>query len=89
MNVDPLMLYVIGGLVLLVTLNQWFPNVLKWAGYAVLNLIIGGVLLFLFNLIGNAFDFYIPVNPITAFVIGFLRLPGLLVLVTIKLLVVG
>ncbi|WP_047153789.1 pro-sigmaK processing inhibitor BofA family protein [Aneurinibacillus tyrosinisolvens] len=67
-----------------VLMNQaaWKP--VKWIGWAVGNLVIGSIILFLFNLMGESFSFTIPVNPVTATVTGFLGLPGLITLIIIK-----
>jgi inhibitor of the pro-sigma K processing machinery len=46
---------------------------------------LGALAIYFLNLFGQAFDFYIPVNPITAIVVGVLGLPGLASLVVIKL----
>lgn len=65
----------------------WKP--VKWIGYVGVHLVIGGLLLFLFNIIGERIGMYIPINPATALIIGFLRLPGLMSLIAIKLLILN
>ena len=52
----------------------------------VLNSIIGGVVIFLINLVGANFGFHIWLNFFTSVLVGLLRLPGVVVLVIIKLL---
>ena len=46
-----------------------------------LNTLLGFVVLFVFNLIGMVFDFSIPINLISALTVGFLGLPGLIILI--------
>ncbi len=52
----------------------------------VLNSIIGGVVIFLINIIGANFGFHIGLNFFTSALIGILGLPGAVVLIIIKLL---
>ena len=46
-----------------------------------LNTLLGFVVLFIINLIGTIFGFSIPINLISALVVGFLGLPGLILLI--------
>ena len=55
----------------------------------VLNSIIGGVVIFLINLVGANFGFHIGLNFFTSVLVGLLGLPGVVVLVIIKLLLGG
>lgn len=48
--------------------------------------VVGGLLLYLANLLGNLVGIHIPINPITALVVGFLGVPGLLLVFVLKLL---
>ena len=52
----------------------------------ILNIVIGGVLLVIVNMIGANFGFTIPLNCITALVVGILGIPGLVVLAILTLL---
>lgn len=52
----------------------------------VLNSIIGGVVIFLINLVGANFGFHIGLNFFTSILVGLLGLPGVVVLVIVKLL---
>ncbi|MGI6575878.1 MAG: pro-sigmaK processing inhibitor BofA family protein [bacterium] len=51
------------------------------------NGIIGGVLLWLVNLVGGFFSIFIPINPITALAAGFLGVPGVVLLLLLRHLV--
>lgn len=67
-----ILLYIIGYLLL-------FP--FKWLLKLMFNGILGGVFLILFNVVGGYFDVNIPVNIISALIVGILGLPGLILLV--------
>lgn len=54
----------------------------------VINSIIGGVLIFLINLVGGIWGFHIGLNIFTSMLIGFLGLPGVVCLVIVKLLII-
>lgn len=60
----------------------WKP--IRWIGYGLFKVALGGVLLFIFNGIGGHYDFTIPINPVTAAASGLLGLPGMVSLVVIK-----
>lgn len=58
-------------------------NILK----LVINSILGGVLIFLINLVGAIFNFHIGLNVITAIFVGFLGVPGAILLCILKLII--
>lgn len=51
----------------------------------VVNSVIGGVVIFLINFIGAYFNFHIGLNLVTSIFAGILGIPGVIVLVIIKL----
>ena len=53
----------------------------------VLNSILGGVVIFIINVIGANFGFHIGLNFLTSILIGLLGLPGVVCLIIIKLLI--
>ena len=53
----------------------------------VLNSILGGVVIFIINGIGNNFGFHIGLNFFTSILIGLLGLPGVVCLIVVKLLI--
>jgi len=53
----------------------------------VFNSILGGIMIFVINLIGSNFGFHIGLNIFTAMVVGILGIPGAVILVVIRLLV--
>jgi inhibitor of the pro-sigma K processing machinery len=64
---------------------NWKP--LQWAGKGVIQLIIGAVFLFVFNIFAALFDLYLPLNLVTVAIAGFLGIPGVLALAVIKLFI--
>ncbi|AMA71393.1 MULTISPECIES: pro-sigmaK processing inhibitor BofA family protein [Aneurinibacillus] len=65
-------------------MNQSAWGWVKWIGWGLGNVVIGSIILFLFNLVAESFSFEIPVNPVTVTITGFLGFPGLVALVIIK-----
>lgn len=53
----------------------------------VLNSLLGGICIFVINLIGMTFGFHIGLNVITSILIGLLGIPGVVFLIVIKLLI--
>jgi len=53
----------------------------------VINSILGGITIFLINLIGGIWGFHIGLNVFTSILIGILGLPGVVLLVIIRLLI--
>ncbi len=53
----------------------------------VINSILGGVVIYIINLIGGTFGFHIGLNFFTSIIIGLLGLPGVVCLIIIKLLI--
>ena len=53
----------------------------------VLNSVLGGIVIYVINLIGGNFGFHIGLNFFTSILIGLLGLPGVVCLIIVKLLV--
>ena len=53
----------------------------------VVNSVLGGITIFLINLIGGTFGFHIGLNIFTSILVGVLGLPGTVFLVIIRLLI--
>ena len=53
----------------------------------VLNSILGGLIIYLINLIGGLFAFHIGLNYITAIFIGILGIPGAILLIILKIFI--
>ncbi len=53
----------------------------------VLNSVLGGLVIFIINLIGANFGFHVGLNVFTSILVGLLGLPGAVILVIVKLLI--
>lgn len=71
-----ILLYVVGWLLLV-------PLKIVWR--FILNGIIGGIALWLLNLIGALIGITIAINPATALTVGFLGIPGLILILLLQL----
>jgi inhibitor of the pro-sigma K processing machinery len=80
-----LLAYLIG-LVILYIVGMLLVIPIKLLIKLLINGLIGGVILFVFNLIGGLFGLSIIVNPINAVIVGFLGVPGVILLLILKIL---
>lgn len=53
------------------------------------NAVIGGLVLWLVNLVGGVFGLSVAVNPVTALIAGLLGIPGLVLIIALKYVVAG
>jgi inhibitor of the pro-sigma K processing machinery len=74
------------GLVLLYLLGWLLVAPLKFILKLIANGLLGGLALFLINLLGGIFGITIAINPWTALTVGLLGLPGLALLFILKLI---
>ena len=51
-----------------------------------INALIGGVILFLINLVGASFGFTIAITWLTSLIVGFLGIPGVIIVIILNLL---
>lgn len=65
------------GLFLLYVCCWLFLKPIKWFLKLMLNSTLGGVFIFIINMIGGYFNFHIALNPLTALITGVLGLPGI------------
>ena len=77
--------YIIGAILLLL-MGRLLLAPLKLILKLLYNAILGGVVLLAINFIGEFFGFHIAFNYVTAFITGFLGVPGVAVLILLKLL---
>lgn len=73
-----LLIYIVGRVMMFP-----FKLVMKF----VINAVVGGVVLWVVNYLGSYFNFHIPINPVTALIVGFLGIPGIIVLIVIQQLI--
>ena len=87
LGTDAVLAYSIG-LLLLYLLGSSLMKIFKIPARIVIsifiNSILGGLMLFLINIFGNAYNFEIGINPINALTIGILGIPGLIMLIILK-----
>lgn len=77
------------GLTIILLMIAKSKKVFRFIGQALMKLMIGALLLFFLNAVGNQFGLYVPINFMTAFVSGFLGLPGVAALTAIQLWILG
>ncbi len=85
MDYGVLFAYIVG-IMFLFILGRVFLVPLKMVFKLVFNAVIGGIVLALINFIGSAFGYHLPLNIISALIIGFLGVPGVIFLVIIKII---
>ena len=71
------------GLLLLYVVGRDLIVPLKIVIRLVYNALIGGVVLLLLNFIGGYFGLHIALNPVTALIVGFLGVPGIIMLLVL------
>lgn len=80
-------LSIFAGLILLVLVIGTPLQPLRFIGQGVIKVMIGALLLFFLNAFGTVVNLHIPINLFTAFVSGFLGVPGMAALVLIDQLI--
>ncbi len=86
MDIVGILLAFAAGLVVLYVLAMVLVVPLKWIGKLIFSSIVGFVVLTLINLIGGAlFGFTLPLNAVNALVTGIFGVPGVVLLVILKL----
>lgn len=85
MDINNYMVY-IASIIFIFIFAKIFLVPLKSIFKLILNSILGGVLIYIINIVGMLFDFHIGLNIITSILIGILGVPGAVLLVVIKLL---
>lgn len=76
---------IIGCIVVFMVIGKIFSVPLKAILKLVGNSILGGILIFIINLIGAAFQFHIGLNVGTAILVGILGIPGAILLIALKI----
>jgi inhibitor of the pro-sigma K processing machinery len=75
------------GIVLILVIGKIFLMPLKLVFKLIYNGVIGGIMLYVINFVGSHFGFTIALNPVTALVAGFLGIPGIVLLILVKLFI--
>ena len=76
------------GIVILYAAARLLAPPVRFAARLLANTLAGLVLLFAFNIAGSFFGVRIPLNPVTALLAGALGIPGVALLLALKLFVV-
>ena len=76
---------IIGCIVVFLVIGKIFSVPLKAILKLVGNSILGGILIFIINSIGGAFEFHIGLNVVTAILVGILGIPGAILLIVLKI----
>ena len=87
MEANSVMIF-LGCVIFLFVVGRFFIWPLKTIGKLILNSLLGGFLIFFINLIGGIFGFHIVLNYITAITVGILGIPGAILLIVIKLMII-
>lgn len=74
------------GLVVLFIMGKALSFSFKLIFKLALNVIIGGAVLFAINFVGGYFGYNIVVNPVTAFIVGVFGVPGLALIIILKMM---
>ncbi len=75
----------LGCIIFLFIIGKIFIIPLKSIFKLIANSVIGGLIIFIINLIGGMFSFHIGLNFFTAIIIGILGIPGAILLIVLKL----
>lgn len=75
----------IGCIILILIIGKLFLLPIKKIFKLVINSIIGGILIYVINIIGSGFNFHIGLNWWTILCSGFLGIPGVILLIILKI----
>ena len=78
-------LVILGCIIVLWIIGKIFSVPLKALFKLIINSVLGGLLIFIINLIGAVWNFHIGLNIVTAILVGILGIPGAVLLVILKL----
>lgn len=85
MNIDSNILTYLAGICFLFIFGRIFIVPIKKVLKLVINSVLGGISIFLINLVGANFGFHIGLNILTSILVGILGIPGVVCLVIVKL----
>jgi len=74
------------GLLLILLIGRFLLWPIKLILKLLYNALIGGIMLWIVNLVGGYFDFSVSINPVTALVAGFLGIPGVILIIVLQYL---
>lgn len=74
------------GIILLLVFGRFLLWPIKKIIGLIVNAILGGILLFLFNIIGAYFGMAIEINPLNAIIAGLLGVPGVVLILIFQMI---
>ncbi len=86
MDLNTVIIY-LACLIVLFIIGKIFYLPLKHIFKLLFNSILGGVLIYIVNIVGVSFNFHIGLNLETAIFVGILGVPGVVVLILVRLLI--
>lgn len=81
-----ILMYLVG-ILLLYAVARLLLGPLRLVGKLIWNALLGGALLYVLNLLGDKIGITLPLNPISALVVGFLGIPGVILLLALQYLI--
>lgn len=85
LDINTIVVY-LGCIIFLFIIGKVFVLPIKFIFKLIGNSILGGILIFIVNLIGSLFEFHVGLNIVTAIVTGILGIPGVVLLCFLKFL---
>ena len=76
----------VAGVLIVLALGKALLLPMKVILKLIINGVLGGIAIFLINLLGQPIGFFIPLNIVSALVAGILGLPGIILMVILKYL---
>lgn len=86
MDIAAILFFAIG-LILIFAVGKLLLVPLQLLVKLLINGIVGGAFLFLFNIFGKLFNLSLEISPLNAIVVGFLGVPGVILLLVMKFLI--
>ncbi|WP_461207428.1 pro-sigmaK processing inhibitor BofA family protein [Clostridium sp. DL1XJH146] len=80
-------IYFLIGIILLYLLGKFLAIPLKILWKLIVNGILGGVLLLIFNFFGSYFGMVLGINIVTCLIAGFFGIPGIIFMVVFKFII--
>lgn len=86
MGISPFLLFGVG-LLLLFFVGKLFFIPVKFISKLIMNGLVGGILLWIINVFGGTWGISLPLNPVTALLVGFLGIPGVILLAILQYII--
>lgn len=87
LNITVIIAYIVG-IILLFIVGRLLLVPMKIVIKLLYNAVIGGIVLLIINFLGGMFGYHIALNVLTALIVGTLGIPGIILLVILKMMYV-